>query len=175
MRIPYQILKYLFFPGAYIYAFFEHIICKICRIPVEKTGYVRFDEISGHPEHSLARGRKSAFFLMTIPGFINFSLGLWISLFGFINIKYMGVTIFDMPERLVMSIILLYIGVSLIISMFPLVESALNYKDISSQKAGIGAIFGFIPAKIALIGAYLEKYCIWQLLVIAATVFIILR
>ena len=49
--VIYFIGKVLTFPGAYIKAFFEHLIARAFSIPVEDTKYLRFTDGCGHVEH----------------------------------------------------------------------------------------------------------------------------
>lgn len=57
--VIYFIGKVLTFPGAYIKAFFEHLIARAFSIPVEDTKYLRFTDGCGHVEHdAIDRVRK---------------------------------------------------------------------------------------------------------------------
>ena len=56
--VIYFIGKVLTFPGAYIKAFFEHLIARAFSIPVEDTKYLRFTDGCGHVEHD-AIGSKA--------------------------------------------------------------------------------------------------------------------
>ena len=104
------------------------------------------------------------------PGFMNFNSGLFILLAGFMNLRYMGITVWDSVPLFILYALMVYVGASLLCSAFPLVEDAMNLYDLLyRQKKGniIGRIFAFIPTVITYAGAYLEKYCITFVLVAA--------
>ena len=172
MKILYIISKFLTFPGAYIRCFWEHLICKCIGLPVEPTGYLRADEACGHVEHSLAKKPFGAYVLATLPGFINFNMGMSFFLLGYLNLKFMGITPYDSVPLFILYIVSLYLGVSMLCCVFPLYEDILNYWGMAYGKSkvkfkGIGRffqiifrIFAFIPTVITMIGALFEKWCI---------------
>lgn len=160
----YIISKFIVFPGAYLRGFWEHLTCKLLKLPVEPGGYLRMDEACGHVEHSLARKQFAAFLMATGPGFMNFITGLFIFLWGFINLKYMGMTFYDSVPLFILYVLCVYVGASLLCCLFPLTEDVLNYWSIAYTKNPkrriIGSILGFIPMLLTRIGAFLEKYCV---------------
>lgn len=174
MKTLYIISKIMTFPGAYIRGFWEHLTCKLFGIPVEVPGYLRIDEACGHVEHALPGKSFAAFLLTTGPGYMNFHMGLWIFLAGFMNLNYMGITYHDSVGLFVMYILMTYVGVSLLCNSFPLVEDAMNLYDLLySQKKGniIGRALAYIPTVIAYGGAYLEKYAVTFILWIVFLVY----
>lgn len=128
MKTIYTILKLIVFPGAYLRGFWEQLTCRILKIPVESQGYIRPDESCGHVEHSFAKSRFAAYLVATGPGFMNFCIGLFTFLYGFMNIRYMGITVYDSVPVFIISIICIYLGVSALCCLFPLTEDILNYK-----------------------------------------------
>ncbi|MBE6771719.1 MAG: hypothetical protein E7547_06215 [Ruminococcaceae bacterium] len=178
MTALYIASKILTFPGAYIKGFWEHLTCKILGLPVEVPGYLRIDEACGHVEHVLPKGGFSAYLMSTGPAFMNFNIGIWIFLAGFVNLYYMGITPYDSVALFVMYVLMTYVGASMLCNVFPLVEDAMNLYDLLySQKKGnaVGRIFAFIPTVVTYAGAYLEKYCIttvlWIVFILLAFVF----
>ena len=165
--------KILSFPGAYIRGFWEQFTCKLLGLPVEVPGYLRIDEACGHVEHALPKKGFAAYLIATGPGFMNFNSGLFILLAGFMNLRYMGITVWDSVPLFILYALMVYVGASLLCSSFPLVEDAMNLYDLLyRQKKGniVGRILAFIPTVIAYAGAYLEKYCITFILVAAGVI-----
>ncbi len=155
--------KILTFPGAYIRGFWEQLTCKILGLGVEVPGYLRIDEACGHVEHQLAKKGFAAYLIATGPGFMNLMTGFPIFFAGFLNLRYMGITPKDSVPLFILYLLMLYVGVSLLCNIFPLVEDAMNLNDLLyRQKKGniIGRILAAIPAFITNIGAYVEKYSI---------------
>lgn len=174
MTALYIASKIITFPGAYIKGFWEHLTCKILGLPVEVPGYLRIDEACGHAEHQLAEKGFAAYLMATGPAFMNFNIGIWIFLAGFMNLKYMGITPYDSVGLFVLYVLMTYVGVSLLCNVFPLVEDAMNLHDLLySQKKGnaIGRILAYIPTMITYAGAYLEKYGVTVILWAALMVF----
>ena len=159
----YILSKVLTFPGAYLRGFWEHLTCKLLGLPVEIPGYLRIDEACGHVEHALAKKGFAAYLIATGPGFMNFMTGFSLFFAGFLNIRYMGIRPSDSIGLFVLYLLMMYVGVSLLCNLFPLVEDAVNLNDLLyRQKKGniIGRILAVIPSFITLIGAYAEKYAI---------------
>ena len=177
MTALYIASKILTFPGAYIKGFWEQLTCKLLGLPVEIPGYLRIDEACGHVEHALPQKAWAAYLVSTGPAFMNFNIGLWIFLAGFLNLRFMGITPSDSVALFIAYIVMTYVGISMLCNVFPLVEDAMNLFDLLyKQKKGniIGRILAFIPAAITYAGAYLERYCvtvlIWAVLIILSFV-----
>lgn len=167
MTALYIASKILTFPGAYIKGFWEQLTCKLLGLPVEVPGYLRIDEACGHVEHALPKKGFAAYLIATGPAFMNFNIGFWIFLAGFLNLRFMGITPNDSLGLFIMYVVMTYVGISMLCNVFPLVEDAMNlYELLYKQKKGnvVGRIFAFIPAVITYAGAYLEKYCITVIL-----------
>lgn len=178
MTALYIASKILTFPGAYLRGFWEQLTCKILGLPVEVPGYLRIDEACGHVEHAMAKKGFAAYLMATGSGFMNLMTGVPLFLAGFLNIKYMGITPYDSVGLFVFYVLMMYVGISMLCNLFPLVEDALNLNDLLyRQKKGnvIGRIFAAIPAFITYIGAFLEKYCItlvlWIVFMVVTFVF----
>ena len=173
MTALYIASKIITFPGAYIKGFWEHLTCKLLGVPVETSAYLRLDEACGHALHGFAQKGWPAYLIATGPAFMNFNIGLWIFLAGFMNLKFLGLTPVDSVGLFIFYIFMTYLGISMLCNVFPLVEDAMNlYELLYKQKKGnaVGRILAFIPSVIAYAGAYLEKYCITLALWIVAMV-----
>ncbi len=173
MTALYIVSKILTFPGAYVKGFWEQLTCKLLGLPVEVPGYLRIDEACGHVEHAFPKKGWAAYLIATGPSFMNFNIGVWMFLAGFMNLYYLGITPNDSIGLFVVYVLVTYLGVSMLCNVFPLVEDAMNLYDLLyRQKKGniIGRIFGFIPTVITYAGAYLEKYCITLVLWIAVMI-----
>lgn len=178
MRTVKIVLGLIFLPGAYIRGFWEHITCRILKLQVEDIGYIRLDEAIGHTEHSLPETQWGAWLMSTGPGFMNFNMGFTFLLFGIMNLRYMGVTFFDSPLLFILSVISTYLGVSLLVFLFPLTEDILNFFDIAygskkQEKSAVGKIICLIGKIIAFPFAiitrffvFLDKFCITHLLLL---------
>lgn len=183
MKLFYIITKYILFPGSYLRGLWEHIACKILRIPVEPVGYMRIDEACGHAEHSLAKTPFSSFFLVFFPGFMNFNMGMPLWLAGIMGIFYMGTTIYDNAVLFIFYLVCLYMGMSLLCALFPLSEDIytffeLVYNGESFRAASAGGkvlkalviILTFPMALLTRAGAFLEKHGVNFILGIAVII-----
>ena len=47
----YILIRYLTFPGAIMKGFWQQVVCRICKVPVEDNRYLRNDEMCGSVEH----------------------------------------------------------------------------------------------------------------------------
>ncbi len=171
----YIIFKLLTFPGAYLRGFWEQLTCKLLGLPVEVPGYLRIDEACGHVEHALAEKSGAAYLIATGPGFMNLMTGFPIFLMGYVNLAVMKISFSSSPALFIINAVMLYLGISLLCSLFPLVEDALTLQEKVFAKGGtniIAKIFMIIPSLITTAGAYLEKYCIplifWVAVIIAS-------
>ena len=167
MRIFYIITKIICFPGAYMRGFWEQLTCRILRLQVEPTGYMRMDEACGHVEHSLSKTQFSAYLMATGPGFMNFNIGFPLFLFGYVNLKYMGITPWDSIPLFIVYIISMYVGVSMLCCCFPLTEDIINYLSFRQTTLNKNAfqvardnfflVLGFPFTAVTRVGAFLES------------------
>ena len=178
MRFLYIITKFLLFPGTYLRGFFENLTCKILHLEVESEGYLRADEVTGHVEHLLATTTPSAWFMATLPGFFTFNLGISFLYFGVFNVFYLGITPYDSLPLFIVYCVSMYLGASLLNSLFPMTEDILQFWSLAYTKrvhknALTGAlsivvkVLLFPLALITRIGAFCEKNCI-NFLILAA-------
>lgn len=175
MSILYIISKIITLPGAYVKTFWEHLTCRILGIPVETTNYLHYDETLGHVEHEFAKTLPKSFLLCWLPGFINRIFGGTMLLAGSLGIFYLGVEPVSREVEgnlwiFYVYLVLLYLGISLLCNVFPLVEDALLTWEKLYGATGaklIWKILLFIPAVCMLAGSYIERYCLNILLAAA--------
>ena len=86
--VIYLIGKVLTFPGAYIKAFFEHLIARAFSIPVEDTKYLRNTDGCGHVEHDAIDSKAKAFFYCLLPGLFNAIIGAPMLYMGFAGLFF---------------------------------------------------------------------------------------
>lgn len=175
MTAIYVIIKILTFPGALTKAFFEQIMCRIFRCPVEDNRYLRTDEMCGHVEHELIEKPAASYFFCLIPGLLNFSLALSLSWFPLINIVMLGnytgfvassslLSSFITEPALVKTVDFLipfffaWLCVSLLSNLFPLYEDALVMKEQYGKLNKVAKVIFFPGYIIMRAGAWLEKY-----------------
>lgn len=177
MTVLYVITKILTFPGALTKAFYEQIMCRILKCPVEDNRYLRTDEMCGHVEHEFIERPVASFMYCFIPGFLNFLLAMFVGLFPLVNVVYLGnysgfvasssvlasaitdanaVALIDA----LLPILFVWLTVSLLNNLFPLVEDAMVMKE-QYAKLNIVAKILFAPGfAVMYVGARLEKYCL---------------
>ena len=124
MKMSDRISKYATFFGALIKGLWEHIFCGIFKIFVEDARYLQPNELCGHVEHSLPKSRAKAFLVMFCPSLINAVLAYFLCSAGF-----MGLFVLKVSAKSAMFwvyAVLLYLGISFLCNIFPLVEDAMN-------------------------------------------------
>ncbi|MFY9198829.1 MAG: hypothetical protein WBK75_01050 [Acutalibacteraceae bacterium] len=154
MEMIYTAIKYITFPGAVFKAFLEHLTCRLYEVPVEDIRSLQPNELCGHIEHELVRGRKS-FGVCFLPFILSLICGLLVLTPAAINIIYLG-------QYNIISIFLMYFGISLLTNMFPMVEDVYSmweslYGQGSTAKKSSKILLA-IPATIMYIGALLENF-----------------
>jgi len=177
MTILYIIGKMITLPGTYVKTFWEHFVCRLLGIPVETTNYLHYDESLGHVEHEFAKTLPRSFILCWLPGFLNRIFGIVMTVAGSIGIFYLGVEPVNREADaktwiFYVYLVLLYMGISLLCNMFPLVDdSLLLWEKLYSGKGAniFWKIILFIPSVCMLAGAYIERYSINILLALGFT------
>lgn len=189
MTAIYVITKILTFPGALTKAFYEQIMCKILKCPVEDNRYLRTDEMCGHVEHEFIERPVASFMYCFIPGLLNFMLAMFLGFFPLVNVVYLGnysgfvasssalssaitdsnaVALIDM----LLPIVFMWLTASLLNNLFPLVEDAMVMKE-QYSKLNIVAKILFAPGfAVMYIGSRLEKYGL-SFLILAALSFVL--
>lgn len=167
MTVIYLLSKILTFPGTFLHAFWEHIMCRRYKNPVEDARYFRMDEMCGHVEHEFVEGRKENFWFNFVPFLMQLALGMGLMV-------PMSIRAVKLGDWNVLYLVLLYVGVSLLSNMFPLVEDAMQLWDAFYGENGASLpvkilLFPFIGVLVA--GAHLERFGITVLTSVAAAFF----
>ena len=159
--VIYFIGKVLTFPGAYIKAFFEHLIARAFSIPVEDTKYLRFTDGCGHVEHDAIGSKAKIFFYCLLPGLFTAIIGTPMLYMGFAGLFFFKIPA-DSSTMLMFIVycILFYLGFSLCANQYPLMEDGANL---------FVKIVLFIPTVLIIAGAFLERYAL-NILIMAGTV-----
>lgn len=170
MRILYVIVKALTFPGALLHALWEHCLCRRFKCPVEDARYFQANELCGHVEHEFMPTRGKRFLICFLPFLFNLILGLLIVIPASVHVIKLQ------QYTNIFYLLMLWLGISLLTSLFPLIEDALAMWE-SFYGAGNGAnlavkilLFPIIAVLVA--GAYLERWGITLLTSIAAAWFL---
>ena len=194
MTAFYVITKFLTFPGAITKALFEHIMCRIFKVPVEDTRCLRTDEMCGHVEHELIERPVASFWFCFIPGLLNFLLGMSLSLFAVINVYLLGNysgfisgspllstalasalsgnAALSATLDFLLPLLFLWLGFSMFVNMAPLPEDAMMMKEQYKELNGFLRVLFAPGCFIMRIGATLERYGITFLL-FAAIAFVL--
>lgn len=167
MTVIYLLSKILTFPGTLLHAFWEHVMCRHYKNPVEDARYFRMNEMCGHVEHEFIEGRKSNFWFCFVPFLMQLALGMGL-------LVPMSIRVIKLGDFNVFHIVLLWLGISLLSNMFPLAEDAMQLWDAFYGADGASLIvkillFPFIGILVA--GAQLERFGITVLTSVAAAFF----
>lgn len=164
MRTLGFLIKLLTFPGAFMHAYWEHIMCKTYNCPVDDHRYMRPDEMCGHIEHDEFGTAGQQFAFCFFPMLFNGFLGLAIGLPAIINAVFLGGAAWY-------HYIMLWLGISLLTNAFPLIEDAMALweKVYSGGKNIVLKILAFPLLAIIFAGAYLSE---WGLSVVTAGLFL---
>ena len=174
MTVLHLIISYLAFPASLLRAFLEHVFLKAERVPVEDADYMQPNELFGHVEHkpvpTLGKGFRVNFF----PGLILFLSGAVLLAVSGTELFYLGVTPKD-PETGRLSVlffvcaVLYYLGAALWSRMFPTYEDALYlWEAYTNSDSKASKILLFLPVVCIRAGAFLERFGLWTLCILAA-------
>ena len=165
---------FLTVPGAVMRAFLEHLMLKICRIPVEDTAYLHPSELFGHVEHKPVRTFGKSFALCFVPGLILFLCGAAtvgtaaLQLFG-LGLHFRSVVTGGVSVMFIVCVVLLYFGLSFLCHAFPSYEDALYLWE-SREDAKPAARILLFPATACMrAGAFLSRFGVCQILYAALT------
>ncbi|MBS5872644.1 MAG: hypothetical protein KIC46_00815 [Clostridiales bacterium] len=170
MRILYVIVKALTFPGTLLHALWEHCLCRRFKCPLEDARYFQANELCGHVEHEFMPTRGKRFLICFLPFLFNLILGLLIVIPASVHVIKLQ------QYTNIFYLLMLWLGISLLTSLFSLVEDALALWE-SFYGAGNGAnivvkILLFPIIAILVAGAYLERWGLTLLTSIAAAWFL---
>ena len=174
----------MFFPGTYMKAFFEHIVCRVLGIKVYSAQkYISKTALSGHVSVVSDDSASKSFFFCFLPGLLSFIVGAPSVLVGCVTLGYLGIDVIDpltgafSPMFIVYCLVFLF-GASFFTSMFPYHEDAVHMWNVIYGKANhthpIWKLIAFVPSCIIVAGAFLERYCITFLMYVAVLVMWIL-
>ncbi len=151
--------------GTELRTFWEHVVCRICRIAAEDVRAFKSGELCGHVEHELVRTRTQAFLMCWFPFTMNFIISCMLLLSGSYNIWCLG------DYGSFKSWLFLWVGFSCAANCVPSFEDVLSFKDFFYGKESnvflkilLAPFFGIIYA-----GAYLERYSLTFILGIIFT------
>ncbi len=162
------ITKLLTFPGAYARCFWEQVVCRIFRIPVEDNRALRQDEMAGHVEHELMPTACSAFAICFVPAFLNAIGAFCLAVFPLVYLFIYETT--DVILTIVTAISY-WLACSLYINSYSLIEDAINMMEKIYKHGNLFQKIIFAPAAALLyVGSYLERYGITFIACIIATV-----
>lgn len=152
--------------GTELRVFFEHVICRIFKIPVEDERVFKPSELCGHIEHELIKSAGQSFVMCFVPFFLNLFLGSCMLLTGSFKLFYIG----DFKSPI--AYIMLYLGISLVANCAPSFEDALSFKDNLYTKSNMFLKIILSPFfAVAYASAFLERFSLTFLLSIAYAVF----
>lgn len=159
MTTLYTIIQFITFPGCLTRAFFQQIVCRICKIPVEDSRYLRYDEMAGHIEHHLAKTPRSAFALCFVPAFFNILLAFSVGTMSAFRLFYIGA--FTTPTVFI-DVVCVWFALSLLTNTAPLREDcAMMWSLVYSKQSNfLQKIFYFPGALICRVDAFFDAYCI---------------
>lgn len=150
--------------GAVIRAFWEHIVCRLCGVPVEDVRPFKVSELCGHVEHALVKKKKHIFLICWLPFTLNFIFACCFLLSGAYRVIYVG------DLKTVTSWVFLWLGFSFAANCVPSFEDVLSFKD-AFYTGNTNVIIKIVMAPFFAViygFAVLERY---SLTVIAALVF----
>ena len=172
MTTLYVITKFITFPGALVRGFWEHLVCRICGVPVEDNRLIRRDELCSHIEHELFQNASGAFAICFIPAFLNGVLAFLLMIPSVLSVFY-----FELGGAALTAVGLVayWFAFSLYVNSYPLVEDALNMKQKIYKEGNVFQRIIYAPGFLGCyVGAYAEKYCVTFLLAVAGLVMLIL-
>ena len=167
----YVLTKYLTFPGCLMRGFWQQVVCRFSKVPVEDNRYLRRDETCGHIEHEFMPKATGAFDFCFVPAFMMSIMAFMLLLIpSFITIY---LEIGDIYLKL-MSAVSYWFGISFIVNAYPMIEDAMNMMNkVYKQGNILQKIFYAPSAAILYAGAYLERYCITFIFAVIATILLI--
>lgn len=178
MTMLYLISKFLTFPAVTVRAFYEHVLLRLFKVPVENASLVQLNELFGHAEHDLINKTAKNFCFCILPGFLQILFAVPMMLVSYLQLYVMGVTAINpqtdtVSVMFVLCIVLRYLGICLLSNVFPLYDDALNLWEQALNKKGAGKLL-IVPAAVIRAGAFLERFGITALLLAVETVLLLL-
>lgn len=166
MTTVYVVTRFLTYFGTLLRTFWEHIVCRIFKIPTEDVRAFKNSELCGHVEHHLIYKTSHAFWICFLPFAMNLLLSCCFLLTGAYRIFYLGSTTIYQPY------IFLWLGISCAANCVPSFEDMLAFKDCVYGGKNIFLKIIFAPFfAVICAGSCLEKYSLTFLLSIGFAVF----
>ena len=167
MKWLYVLSKFVYFPGSFLKALWEHLTCRNLQIPIaDADAYFGKGYDCGHVQMLPPDSAKKCFAACLLPGIGNLLFGLPAFAAGCFALGYLGVDVIDpltgsfCPLFPVYVLIYLF-GASCLCSLFPRVRDAKHMWRSLYRKCGdasvAGKVFAFLPAGFLTAGAYLER------------------
>ncbi len=119
----YVVTRVLTFFGALMRAFWEHIACRICGVPIEDVRAFKVSELCGHVEHELIKNKKHCFWVCFLPFILNFIMAVCFLLSGAYRVIYIG------DFKTITSWMFLWLGISFAANCVPSFEDVLSFKE----------------------------------------------
>lgn len=162
MTILYVITRGFTFFGSVLRAFWEHVACRLCKLPVEDARVFKNNELCGHVEHELAENFRQSFLVCWLPFTINFFMGCAFLLTGSYRLFFIGQTDSLQAYGLV------WLGVSCLANCAPSYEDMLAFKDyyLSSKSKLLKVVLSPFFA-VVWVSASLERYSVTFVLSVA--------
>lgn len=123
MTIIYTATRILTFFGTVLRAFWEHLVCRICKIPQEDVKPFKNSELCGHVEHELITKTSRSFLMCFLPFTLNFLLSCCFLAASSYRLFYIG------AELNFQTVVFLWLGISLAANCAPSFEDMLMLKD----------------------------------------------
>ncbi len=123
MTYIYVATRIFTFFGTYLRTFFEHIACRIVKIPAEDVRAFKASEMCGHVEHSLTDNLKQSLLITMLPFTVNLLIGCSILLTGAYRLFFAGE--YDNYQAYLLS----WLGFSCLANCAPSYEDALALKE----------------------------------------------
>ncbi len=172
MTAFYIFIRLITFPGVYARCFWEQIVCRVCKVPVEDNRYLRGDELSGHIDHELMPTARSAFAICFVPAFFN-AVGAF--LLAIFPISYLFIYETTDLFSLIICALSYWFSCSLFINSYSLIEDAMNMTDKVYRHGNILQKIFYSPAIAFLyLGSYLERYGITFILTVITTAILVI-
>ena len=167
----YVLTKYLTFPGCLMRGFWQQVVCRMCKVPVEDNRYIRNDETCGHIEHEFMPRARGAFAFCFVPAFMMSIMAFMLCLVpAFITIY---LEIGDIYLKIA-SAVSYWFAISFYVNSYPMIEDAINMMNKVYKHGNILQKIFYAPSAVILyLGAYLERYGITFILAVAATVLLV--
>ncbi len=164
MNVLFFITRILTFSGSAVRCFWEYLVCRIYKLPIEDIRCFKVNEMCSHIEHEFPEKTAQSFLLCFFPFILNLCMGTCFLLYSSYHAFYAGAVNLNI-------VIFLIVGISMYSNLFPSVEDALYLRDGIYASGGKSLFVKILLAPftyLMLVGAYLEKYSVSVLTSIAA-------